>query len=50
MTDAATRFEPEPSAMAPVPYLVRDRVVENRDSVDPMFEATARLTPDTTAR
>ena len=33
MTDAATRFESEPSAMAPVPYLVRDRVVENRDSV-----------------
>jgi len=34
MTDAATRFESGPSAMAPVPYLVRDRVVEPTVAVD----------------
>ena len=32
MTDTATYAPPPSSAMAPVPYRVRSRVTENRDS------------------
>ena len=32
MTDTATWPAPAPSAMTPVPYRVRSRIAENRDS------------------
>ena len=39
MTDTATWPAPAPSAMTPVPYRVRSRIAENRDS------STLRLDP-----
>ena len=42
MTDTATRPAPAPSAMTPVPYRVRSRIAENRDSATLQLDTGGR--------
>ena len=45
MTEMAVRAPAQTSAMSPVPYRVRSRVVENADSVTLHLEPTAAVLP-----
>ena len=48
MSDLAAQVEPwSPNAMAPAAYRVRDRVVENRDSVTLCLEPDGRMSDAT---